>query len=235
MTKSIVYQHKPDPWSSHTLIAGWLRVLPPGSRVLDVGAAQGTLAMLLQGQGFVVRGIEPAADWADLARPYYTDFCSTPLAEVDPAFLAGHAAVVCADVLEHLPDPQVELNRLVHLQLPGTWFILSVPNVANLWVRLNLLLGRFDYSERGILDRTHLRFFTRHSFLHMIAAAGLTVERVAVTPLPLNLVHPFFANHRLGRTVHAALAFATRILPTLLGYQFVTLSTLKSESGENHG
>jgi 2-polyprenyl-3-methyl-5-hydroxy-6-metoxy-1,4-benzoquinol methylase len=228
------YQYKPDPWSSHSLIAAWLRVLPPGSRVLDIGAAQGTLGMLLQGQDLALRGIEPAEDWADLARPYYADFCTAPLAEVDDAFLRGHAGVVCADVLEHLPDPQVQLDRLAALQPPGARFILSVPNVANLWVRLNLLLGRFDYTERGILDRTHLRFFTRRSLLAMIAAAGLDIERVAVTPLPLNLVHPFFANNRLGRALHAALAFVTRFLPTLLGYQFVTLSTRNTEPGEKH-
>ncbi len=68
-------------------------------------------------------------------------------------------------MLEHLSDPLAALVVGQPASRPGGVVIVSVPNVAHLWVRLSLLAGRFDYADRGILDRTHLRFFTRRTFL----------------------------------------------------------------------
>ena len=99
--------------------------------------------------------------------------------------------------------------------------MISVPNVANLSVRLSLLFGHFDYTDRGILDRTHLHFFTRASFYQLLDEAGLKIQRSAVTPVPLNFVHPFFEQKPLGRWIHHVLAVVTPWFPTLLGYQFV--------------
>ena len=87
---------------------------------------------------------------------------------------------------------------------PRGTVIVSVPNVAHLWVRLSLLAGRFDYADRGILDRTHLRFFTRRSLLALLRAAGLAVVELAVTPVPLPLVVPRALSTAVAPTrVHA--------------------------------
>ncbi len=163
-----VYQLKPDPWSSHSIIAGLLKPFPPGTRILDVGSASGTIGQLCQGRGFTLIGIEPVKEWADASLPYYHSVYPQDLAHTPDEILEGYQVVICADVLEHLPDPQVQLARLVQLQSPGTLFLISVPNIANLWVRLNLLFGKFDYSDRGILDRTHLRFFTRRTIIDLV-------------------------------------------------------------------
>ena len=88
-------------------------------------------------------------------------------------------------------------------------------------MRLHLLAGHFDYTERGILDRTHLRFFTRRTLIKMVNAAGLQVERIHPTSIPLELVHPFFIESAAGRASQRLLAWLTRLFPTLLGYQFV--------------
>ena len=215
------YQDKADPWSSHAVIAGWLKRFPAGTRVLDVGTATGTIGRMCQGSNFTLDGLEPNAEWAQLARPYYHQIIVGMLDDAPDTFLAGHGVVILADVLEHMPAPEKALQRLAALQPTDAVFLVSVPNVANLWVRLNLLFGRFDYTEHGILDRTHLRFFTRKTFLQLVDAAGLKVQRMHVTTIPLTLVSPFFEKNPAGRFVHRALAAATQTFPTLLGYQFL--------------
>ena len=132
-------------------------------------------------------------------------------------------AVLAADTLEHLSDPG-RMLRLVHDALPpGAPLLVSVPNIANLYVRLNLLVGRFPYADRGLLDRTHRVFFTRSLLRHLLAGAGFRVEREVVSTIPLRLV--------LQRLPSAALVAAevvleglTRLLPTLLGYQLLVVA-----------
>jgi 2-polyprenyl-3-methyl-5-hydroxy-6-metoxy-1,4-benzoquinol methylase len=213
------YVDKNDPWSSHATIRDWLSALEPGTRILDVGAATGILARMLPKGRFVISGLEPNPHWATLAGEHYANFHCGTLDETPDEFLRGHDVVVCADVIEHLPDPESALRRLLGLQGPGAQLVVSVPNIANAWVRANLLFGRFDYAERGILDRTHLRFFTRSTFVSLLQSVGLTVEELRATPIPLDLVHPVFYRNRAGRGAHQALALATRLAPTLLGYQ----------------
>jgi 2-polyprenyl-3-methyl-5-hydroxy-6-metoxy-1,4-benzoquinol methylase len=218
------YVDKLDPWSSHAEIRRLLADSSPGARILDVGAATGTLGRLCAGAGFVLDGLEVDRDSAAIARPFYDHFFCGTLAEAPDELLRGHDVIVLADLLEHLADPAAALRRLLGLQPAGCRVLVSLPNVANLWVRLQLLLGRFDYAERGILDRTHLRFFTRRTLLALLRGAGLEVRRLAVTPIPLDQVHRLFAATRAGRLAHGALAAATRAWPTLLGYQFVALA-----------
>jgi len=215
------YMEKEDPWSSHTRIRTWLAQQQAGTRILDIGAATGTLGKQFAEAGLVMYGIEPHPAWAKLARPYYTELLVGTLDDASDAFLSRHDVVVCADVLEHIAEPTQALRRMLALQSVGCHFLISVPNIANIWMRLNLLLGRFDYTDRGILDRTHLRFFTRRTLRGMFDAVGLRVVELHVTPIPLNLIHPMFHQSSVGRLAHALLARLTRTFPTLLGYQFV--------------
>ena len=99
--------------------------------------------------------------------------------------------------------------------------VISIPNVAHLWVRLSLLAGRFDYAERGILDRTHLRFFTRRTLVALVTGAGLRVTRLTSTPVPLYQVVPPRWHGRALAAVHALSARSARVMPRLLAYQFV--------------
>jgi SAM-dependent methyltransferase len=132
-------------------------------------------------------------------------------------------AIVYGDVLEHLSDPRAVLQALDQTLTPGGTVIVSVPNVAHLWVRLSLLAGRFDYADRGILDRTHLRFFTRRTLLELLRDAGLAVIEVAVTPVPLPLVVPSRWHGPWLARVHALSAGAARGWPGGLAYQFVAV------------
>lgn len=221
------YQDKVDPWSSHSILRRWLKDLPPGSVVLDIGAASGTLGRMCQGMGFRLLGVEPNPAWAEKARPFYHSLFIGPVQAAPGEFIEKADVIVLADVLEHIADPRQVLDDLAARAAPGCLFMVSVPNVANLWVRLSLLCGHFDYSERGILDRTHLRFFTRSSFFDLISKSGIKIQECTSTPVPLNLVHPFFERRAFGRWLHQMLARITTGFPTLLGYQFVALAIKK--------
>ncbi len=220
MTSNLPYYDKASRWSSHSRIVARLNQLPARSKVLDVGTATGMLARMYQNDALRFFGVEANADWAQSASPFYERIWVRSIEEMDADDLRGYDAVVLGDVLEHLCEPEVVLQRLVDLQAQNGLFLVSVPNVANLWVRLHLLLGRWDYSDRGILDRTHLRFFTRRTLLAMLGKAGLEVITLQATPIPLELVSAFFVTGP-GRAIHAALAWLTQLLPSLFGYQFI--------------
>ena len=158
--------------------------LPRGSRVLEVGCGEGQLGRRLCELGCEVHGVEvvPAAA-AAAARALDRVTC----ADVERAPLdypAGHfQLLLCGDVLEHLVDPWGTLARLQRLLAPGGVLVCSVPNVQYFPVALGLLRGRFDYRDAGVLDRTHLRFFTRRSARQLVEGAGFTVEAMpAVYP-----------------------------------------------------
>jgi 2-polyprenyl-3-methyl-5-hydroxy-6-metoxy-1,4-benzoquinol methylase len=220
MTIHLPYQDKPSRWSSHSVIAALLKKLPAESKVLDVGTASGMLARICQNNSFHFFGVELNPEWAQLANPYYEKIWVGHIADMEVEALSGYDAVVLGDVLEHLPAPEAVLQKLIALQSSGSTFLISVPNIANLWVRLNLLLGRFDYTDRGILDRTHLRFFTRKTLLQMLSQSELKIISMQVTPIPLELVSKFFVTPS-GMFLHSFFARLTSLLPTLLGYQFI--------------
>jgi SAM-dependent methyltransferase len=128
-------------------------------------------------------------------------------------------SVLLMDVLEHLPDPAPVLAEARRLLRPGGRLFVSVPNVANLTVRLALLFGRFEYGDRGIMDRTHLRFFTRKSALRMLRNAGFEVVRHEMTVMPLEVVIGSPDRNPLIRLAHWILILCTWLMPGLFGYQ----------------
>ncbi len=217
------YIDKQNRWSSHHQIFLWLDQYPAGTIILDVGTASGSIGRLCQGKDFQIYGIEPHTEWARLASPYYQEIFKATLDETPDQFLRGYQVIVCADVLEHMPDPDRALARLVDLQSNGTDLIISVPNIANLWVRLNLLFGNFTYTDRGILDRTHLRFFTQKTFVDLLRKSGCRIQRFTATPIPLDLIHPFFQKNKLGILMLTLLANISQRIPTVFGYQFIAL------------
>ena len=215
-----VYQLKSDPHSSHAVILGRLGE-GRGRRALDVGAADGFLAELLTRQGWQVTALERDPTQAAKARGRCHEVILADLDDAAPRLEGVFDAIVYGDVLEHLSDPLPVLVALNRRLAPGGLVIVSVPNVAHLWVRLSLLLGRWDYADRGILDRTHLRFFTRRSFVRFLGEAGLDVEELVATPVPLPLVVPPRFHGGLLDAVHGLSAGAARAWKGGLGYQLV--------------
>jgi len=233
MPKSTRYPAKRDPFSSHSLIAREVRSVRcsadgvPPLLVVDAGCGSGALAELLGGEPLSIVGFDSDEIGLAAARRHgelalAADLHVGPL----PALRRSADVLVCADVLEHFADPGPLLKTLMARYLaPGGKVIVSLPNVAHLYVRAQLALGRWEYAERGILDRTHLRFFTRRSARALLAETGVVVHRELATPLPLPVVLTAFDKDRSLHWLHALSAAATRVWPSLLAYQYVFVGT----------
>ncbi len=216
------YRLKSDPYSSHSVI---LRCLGEGRgrRALDVGAADGFLSELLTARGWSVTALERDPALAARARGRCKEVMVADLEEAAPQLHGLYDAIVYGDVLEHLRAPLPVLVRLNRALAPGGTVVVSVPNVAHLWIRLSLLCGHFEYADRGILDRTHVRFFTRRTLLQLLDQAGLRVGHLAVTPAPLPLLVPERFHGAWLEAVHGLSALAARGWPGGLAYQFVAI------------
>jgi 2-polyprenyl-3-methyl-5-hydroxy-6-metoxy-1,4-benzoquinol methylase len=175
--------------ANSTLVAMLANALHAGSpRILDVGCGAGANLRALSERlpDAELFGIEPNAAAAKLARERARVFEVTLdqwLKDVDAGDAGKFDALVLSDVLEHLPDPFATLEQLVSAKaVAGADFFVSVPNYAVWYNRLNTLRGRFRYAWSGLYDRTHLRFFTRATFVELLERAGLRVLELRATP-----------------------------------------------------
>lgn len=216
----IHYRSHHDPKSSHQQILRHVRRLKK-TPILDVGAAQGMLGQALQHSGLILDAIEINKDWANLARPFYRQVFNS---FVEDAHLQPnhYCVVVCGDVLEHVPHPERVLERLMQAATDDATFIISLPNVAHFAVRMMLLSGRFPQMERGILDRTHLHFYTRDTAQQMLERVGLRVVWARPTGVP---VDELFRGHddgsRVMKTTMRAQHALLRMAPQMFGFQWV--------------
>src|SRR5205823_11437290 len=154
-----------------------LREVGDGARVLDVGCSTGYLAARLVERGCTVVGFERDPASALAAKGHCAEVVVGDIeSEEDRQRLpTGFDFVLFGDVLEHLVDPWATLRFARGLLAPGGVAVVSLPNVAAWPVRLALLAGRFEYADFGLLDRTHLRFFTRASAHELVERAGFTI------------------------------------------------------------
>jgi len=152
-------------------------------RVLDIGCAAGATGQLLKQQhpGCWVAGIELSAPAAEKARERIDLVLEQKLEDVDFAahgILPGSIdTVIVADVLEHIYDPWAALLRLRPLLSEDARVLASLPNARNLWLLNELASGRFPYAKEGLLDITHIRWFTREEMLRMFRETGYEVLR----------------------------------------------------------
>jgi 2-polyprenyl-3-methyl-5-hydroxy-6-metoxy-1,4-benzoquinol methylase len=198
------------PLGGHRLM---LAMIPPGGRVLDVGCSGGYLAERLAGRGSTVTGIELDPGAAERAREFCDQVLVGDAESIELPFEPeSFETVVCGDLIEHLRRPQDFLARLRPLLRSGGRLVLTTPNVANWTIRLQLLFGRFRYTERGILDRTHTHLFTRSTLLECLDGAGYAVEEVDFT-VPV----PVIGTPALERLAHRI----GGLRPQLLAFQFV--------------
>jgi 2-polyprenyl-3-methyl-5-hydroxy-6-metoxy-1,4-benzoquinol methylase len=178
--------------NSHTLM---VELVGGTKRVLDVGCATGYLARALVERGCTVSGVELDAEAAEEARPHLERLVVGDLETMDLAEAFGEDrfdVIVFGDVLEHLRNPLPVLRRAKALLADRGSVVASIPNIAHGSVRLALLAGRFDYQDLGLLDTTHVRFFTRSSVEDLFREAGMVpidVRRTTAgffdTPVPV--------------------------------------------------
>jgi glycosyltransferase involved in cell wall biosynthesis len=214
------YELKLTPHSSHGQLLSWLTERRP-SRILDVGCSDGRLGELLRLAGHTVHGIDAVK--LEGVEERLDSFVEADLNQgLPPEVASEFDVVVAADVLEHVADPAAMLVQLRQVAAPGGVLMVSVPNFAHWYPRLRVLIGRFDYDRRGILDTGHLRFFTRATFERMVARTGLRVRRRSTAGLPVEVaerggVVPASVERLIGRVDRAGVV----LWPTLFGYQFL--------------
>jgi len=163
-----------------------------GAAVLDVGCWSGTAGTFLQRErGVVIDGVEPEGAMADrAARHYRFVYRSTverAIAELIAERRHSYDWLLFLDVLEHLVDPREVLAASLELLRPAGRALVSIPNVAHWSLRWELLRGSWRYRDNGLLDRTHLRFFTRATALELARDAGweVTWKHASVDQPPL--------------------------------------------------
>jgi len=163
-----------------------LRLVGENKRVIDFGCATGYFSQLLAKKGCRVTGVELNPDAAKFAEQYceqviVADLDLVPLAEILP----GHTfdVAIFGDILEHLRDPWKILKETQQLLNSEGYVVASLPNIAHGAIRLALLQGRFEYTALGILDNTHLRFFTRKTVEDLFERSGYFLDIIDRTKL----------------------------------------------------
>jgi 2-polyprenyl-3-methyl-5-hydroxy-6-metoxy-1,4-benzoquinol methylase len=167
--------------NSHTLM---VELIGGNKRVLDVGCATGYLARALAGRGCTVSGFESDTEAAEVARPALDRLVVGDIEHTDLTEAFGGErfdVVVFGDVLEHLRDPLAALKAARAVLADRGSVVASIPNIAHGSVRLALMAGRFDYQPLGLLDSTHVRFFTRTSIEALLREAGMAPVEVRRT------------------------------------------------------
>jgi methionine biosynthesis protein MetW len=219
--------HALDPDEVGGIVAG---MIPQGARVLDVGCGTGSLSRILgEARNARVVGVEPDPERAQLAAErgveVHVGFLDDDLIrEIGPFDL-----VLLTDVLEHLPNPQEMLLLSRKALEPQGGVIVSVPNVAHWSVRSYLLRGRFEYQPLGIMDATHLRWFTAASLRSLLASSGFNViEYRAAAGLDLRdnanrAPLCWFSNGNRKRFLRVA----SKRWPTLFGAQHVVKAEME--------
>jgi 2-polyprenyl-3-methyl-5-hydroxy-6-metoxy-1,4-benzoquinol methylase len=220
----IHYPIKQSKYSSHYYVR---QMTGSSCEVLDVGCGEGFLAAELTKDANRVTGIDalPEAGRDSALEQYFSTDLDDGIAPVIEQ-LSGKRfdRVLLLDVLEHLKRPERLLSQCHEVLKPNGALVVSVPNVANITVRLMLLLGQFNYTERGILDNTHLRFFTRKTTRRFLEANGYRILEEKITVMPLELVLGLKHDNPLMKALNRALAFFTKLFPGLLGYQTMLLA-----------
>jgi methionine biosynthesis protein MetW len=192
--------------------------ISPLSLCLDVGCSTGNLgAALIAHKGCRVQGIDINPDALSQAtqkgyeQVYTLDLIRDPdgLDKV-PDLIFDY--IICADVLEHLVNPELIMPILTNKLRSGGSMIISLPNVAFGLNRLQLLLGNWNYREYGIMDKTHLRFYTIQSGVRLVKESSLEVIRVR----PYN-------QYGILRYLNPL----NRLFPGFFAYQFLIISIKK--------
>lgn len=214
---------------SLSIIAGLIK---PGQTLLDLGMGAGGLGQhLSQLQTVVADGVTLNPHEADLARVWYREVIVADLDQIDLTTLFKRNAydcIVCADVLEHLKSPEKILAQCKLLLNPGGRLITSIPNAGYCGLVAELIQGDFRYRPEGLLDSTHLRFFTRISLQRFFHENDWATQSITTTKR--NLLESEFKVAFDG--LPPAVARYLLAQPDALTYQFVSVLQLSGQGGQ---
>lgn len=185
---SFIYEVPVDPDAENNCHSFALSFIGYNKSVLEVGCSTGYFTKAMVARGCNVVGLELDADAAERAEEWAE---RVVVGDLNDEEIWGYVkdesfdVVVLGDVLEHLLDPLESLRHAVRKLKPSGFVVTSLPNIADGDIRMSLLLGRFQYREVGLLDRTHIHFFTLESMRDLMKQAGLVVTDTKRVVVPL--------------------------------------------------
>lgn len=227
MTARIKYQFQVDESdrnNAHSLIhQRVVEIGKAGMEILEVGCSSGYMGATLVAKGHRVTGVEMDPVAAEAARAVLQEVHTGDV----ESFFAAHPdrrydAILFGDVLEHMVDPAATLGHCAERLAEDGAVAISLPCVTHGSVRAMLLEGRWEYADYGLLDRTHLRFFSRQGMAGLISEAGLRIERLQAVVMPIET-----ASHEYGMALRPESITAVEALvqdEALLDFQFVVLA-----------
>jgi 2-polyprenyl-3-methyl-5-hydroxy-6-metoxy-1,4-benzoquinol methylase len=223
----IHYPLKDSKYSSHY---HFQRLSGANNDILDIGCGEGFFAERIAKADNRVVGIDllPEVKQGSSLLTYIQADLDQGL---EPAIqqLKGKLfdKIILQDVLEHLRHPEPLLEDCLKMLKPNGQILVSVPNVANITIRLLLFFGSFEYMERGILDKTHVRFFTRRTIRKLIENSGYEVQKSLMSIIPIELILGLSAQNPLMKIASEILNALTFLFPTLFGYQCIFTASRK--------
>jgi 2-polyprenyl-3-methyl-5-hydroxy-6-metoxy-1,4-benzoquinol methylase len=188
MRMSSIYESLVDPLRPNDAHGISLQLVGQNKRVLELGAASGHVTKALVSQGNTVAAVERDGRFAEQLLQVADEVHITDLDWLDLVQTFGQErfdVILAGDVLEHCTRPDLVLLQCHHLLAEGGYIVVSLPNIAHADVRLALLTGKFEYRPTGLLDSTHLRFFTRETIESFVLANGFKIEEIFASTAPL--------------------------------------------------
>ncbi|MEJ2255177.1 MAG: class I SAM-dependent methyltransferase [Nitrospirota bacterium] len=177
MSKEALYRGKSRRYFAHVREDVIAHVPPRPNRVLDVGCASGATLAALKARGKAAETV--GVDIVDVLIDSPDRFLCLDVENEDMELAENYFdVIICADILEHLVDPWTVVRKLAHLLNEGGLFISSVPNIRDFRSLISIMRGDFHYSEEGVLDKGHIRFFCLKNIVHLHRNADLKVEKV---------------------------------------------------------
>ncbi len=211
-------------YTSHRMALDRVRKLHPKT-LIDIGCGQGEAARECENLGIEVTGIDAAEPLPGMMRHFVrADFERDPI----PIDVFANDVVLMLEVIERIANPEHFLLELRNTSLnptpqsPNPKLILSTPNVAFAAMRLNLLLGRFNYAERGILEISHKRVYTKSTLVRLLRDCGYHIDSIEPVPAPFEVVMPP-RFQRLGKFLAVIASILARVWPRMFAFQWLVV------------
>jgi len=199
------------PYGPHVKM---VQLVGNNKKVLEVGCATGYISEKLKENGCKVVGIEIDKKAGKLAKKFCKDVIISDVESLKniPYKKNYFDVILFGDVLEHLKNPLNVLKNLRRYLKNNGYIVISVPNIAFWLIRLRLFFGKFDYKDYGIMDKTHLRFFTFKTVKELLKDAGYKISRIDIAPRCISPLIDWFI-YRI-----------TKLWKSLLAYQFLIVA-----------
>jgi glycosyltransferase involved in cell wall biosynthesis len=220
--REFVYTRKNSPYSSHEKILS--KIDKPG-KALDLGSSNGLLSQAMKDKGVscvCVDMVEPEKISKEIEEYHQVNLENYQQLKFEREF----DYIILADVVEHIRNAPGLMTHIQKFLKEDGKIIVSVPNIA-IWIyRLSLLIGRFNYGPKGTLDETHVRFYTRPTFIQLLERAGYKIKDMDYTGLPFEVVFESVGKSRILRFVDAFYFALVKFWPKMFSYQFVAVAEM---------